>query len=511
MIKCWMLFWVPVLLIAKPIEVPKKLYKGMSDLSAHPGDAPLISDLTFRSICDHVIDAWTDSFDPKNVRQGDTIYLNLWYIDWFEEKVHDQIKHPYILVSCDVRGWLPEINLTKLLYDPKLAAWFCRNMIFTSHPKLFQIPMGQTDRFFGYHYLPKLKELIEQKPFPKTHLLYMNHFPRNHGDRRNIIKLFENEPYCFSRNHSNMPYITIPKEQYYEELAHSTFVVSPFGLESDCIRTWEALTLDCIPIVEHSFLDAMFEDMPVLLIHDWREINEPFLQQKYTELKDKKRDKVYFEYWRNQIQETQKKIRNNDLSDSKIDATQWSESLLQDLIEILEEEKHPYLIYKGFLSSSHSLQILEKASFITDLYLYDPWFCLTIGNGHTFHRSFDLFINYLEDDSLFEETEKITLISDQEFYQDFANFNPFATSPAPILLDLSYYQYSLLTHFDILRHQLLKDLDHLYQRMLPNGLLIGNRTDHRYISEVLDQFSKKHSVQIHRKGNFWFFRKLTVP
>ena len=253
-----MLLSVPALFIAEPIPVPTDLYKGMSDLSAYPGDAPLISDLTFRSICDHAIDAWTDSFDPKNVKQGDTIYLNLWYIDWFEKQVHNAIEHPYILVSCDVRGWLPELNLTKLLYDPKLAAWFCRNMIFSSHPKLFQIPMGQTDRFFGYHDLPKLKEFTAQKPFSKKHLLYMNHSPRNHADRRNIIKLFEKEPYCFSRNCSNMPYLGISKEQYYEELASSTFVISPFGLESDCVRTWEALTLDCIPIVEHSFLENGF-------------------------------------------------------------------------------------------------------------------------------------------------------------------------------------------------------------------------------------------------------------
>jgi hypothetical protein len=249
-------------------------------------------------MCDHVIDQETLQFDPDKVLQGDTIYLNLWYLRWFHDEVHDRIKYPYILVTCDVGDWHPDPDLHKFLYDPKLAAWFCRNILFSNHPKIFQIPMGQTDRAFGYHCLPRLEELTRQKPFEKKHFLYMNHFPRDHVARKKVIELFEEAPYSFSRNYSSVPqghYTHLSKEDYYQELAASTFVISPLGLETDCVRTWEALALGCIPIVEHSFLDSLFEDMPVLLVHDWKEINESFLKEKYEELKGKRWDKAYFD------------------------------------------------------------------------------------------------------------------------------------------------------------------------------------------------------------------------
>ena len=104
---------------------------------------------------------------------------------------------------------------------------------------------------------PKVKfNLISamlDKTLPKKHLLYMNHLPREFGDRDKIVKLFENEPYCFSKNHSDRPHIFIEWPIFYQEMATCQFVLSPLGLETDCVRTWEALVLDCIPIVEHTF------------------------------------------------------------------------------------------------------------------------------------------------------------------------------------------------------------------------------------------------------------------
>jgi hypothetical protein len=132
-----------------------------------------------------VIDGGTEWFDPNCVLQGDIIYLNLWYIGWFHKEVHDRIKHQYILVTCDVGGWYPDPLYQKLLYDPKLAAWFCRNAIFSSHPKIFQIPMGQTDRYFGYDWLPMLEEMGKGQPFAKKHPLYMNHYPL--AKRRELV------------------------------------------------------------------------------------------------------------------------------------------------------------------------------------------------------------------------------------------------------------------------------------------------------------------------------------
>ena len=179
---------------AVPLKVPTERYKGSFDKSKHPGHYPFISYLTFRNVCDIVIDDATEWFDPDRVEPGDTIYLNIWYLDWFVKHVHDRIKHPYILVSCDVGAWLPHPEHKKLLYDPKCAAWFCRNMVFSYHPKLIQIPTGQDLGQFildDPNITSYLLNAIAQKTLPKKHLLYMNHYPRAHGERDQLVKLFE--------------------------------------------------------------------------------------------------------------------------------------------------------------------------------------------------------------------------------------------------------------------------------------------------------------------------------
>jgi hypothetical protein len=78
-----------------------------------------------------------------------------------------------------------------------------------------------------------------------------------------------------------------------------SFVVSPFGHGFDCIRTFEALCLGCIVIMKKSFLDFIYEDLPVLLINEWTEINPALLQKTLDEFKDKQfnYDKLKMDYW----------------------------------------------------------------------------------------------------------------------------------------------------------------------------------------------------------------------
>ena len=51
------------------------------------------------------------------------------------------------------------------------------------------------------------------------------------------------------------------------------FVISPFGGGLDCHRTWEALALNCIPIIHSSPLNKMFEGLPVLFVNSWTDVS----------------------------------------------------------------------------------------------------------------------------------------------------------------------------------------------------------------------------------------------
>lgn len=489
---------------ATPLKVPTERYKGSYDKRNHPGHYPFISYLTFRNHCDKVIDDTTEWFDPIDVKQGDIVYLNIWYLDWFVKHVHDQIKYPYILVTCDVGAWLPHPELKKLLYDPKLAAWFCRNMVFSYHPKLFQIPTGQDLGQFildDPEITDTLLNAVSEKTLPKEHVLYMCHFPRNHGDRDQIVKLFENNPYCLSRNHSDQVFENLERTQFYKELASCQFVLSPLGLETDSVRTWEALVLDCIPIVEHTFLDPSYDRLPVAKVHDWQEITPEFLANNYQELKDRQCDEAYFDYWDSLLKKIQAKVKGKEHEFSRVEATQFSRQDLEDLSFILNEDREePRLIfYKGFLSFFHCLQLANALN--SQICFFDPWM------DNEIFRNFD---RYLMNHSIARNKNKIHVLENEKYFSTALK----KSSNCSVFLDLSYYRTSLFLNFRTsvieygnFRHSLKNDLAEFYKELLPNTLLCGNMVNDEYVKEVLLRFCKENNVAIETRGSFWFLVK----
>jgi hypothetical protein len=91
----------------------------------------------------------------------------------------------------------------------------------------------------------------------------------------------------------------------YERNMKYPFWLSPRGMGIDCHRTWEAIYLGRIPIVLTSELDPLYEELPVLILDDWNQINEEFLRKSYNDIMDKRKrreynyDKLKMSYWRN--------------------------------------------------------------------------------------------------------------------------------------------------------------------------------------------------------------------
>lgn len=498
-------FYSPISLPAAPIQVPNW---GGPDLRDHPGYYPFIAFLTFQRYCaDWIICNHTDLFDPDVVEKGDVILVDYFYLDWFVNHIHDEIKEPYILLTTDKGAWAPNPNIKRILYDPKVAAWFCRNLVFSGHPKLFQIPMGPDMGYFRIEADASfdLLRAVVKKPYPKKYMLYQNYYPRTHCDRDKIVKLFENEPYCFSVTRSDKTWEYTPTPLFYEQLASSKFALSPLGFETDCLRTWEALVLGTIPIVEHSFLDPLFEELPVLIIHDWTEINLPFLEEQYLLLKDLRHDKLYFDYWHDQIAEVKKRVQNSDWPFANWEATHLPLEDLKTFDQIIREKgKGVHLIYKGFLSTAHPFQIASFSPSISSLQLYDAWF-----DPETYQRVYFQTQDPLEIAQLVRASSKVSLLKSED------DFEHHLLEADALFLDFSYYRHSLyLKHFyqsiigdDHFRHSLQRDLGRVYDRLRPGAILFGNRADDRYVSECLDRFSKARKIEISKRKNFWVIKK----
>jgi hypothetical protein len=468
-----------------PLWVPARHYYDTTvPIAHHPGHYPFISCLTFRKMADHRIDQTVEWFDPETVKLGDIIYVNIWLLPWFASYVHNQIPFPYILISADVDGWVPDPAIQKLLYDPKVAAWFCRNVVFSHHPKIFQIPMGTDYSFFSFE-TTQVGSLLNMmaKRVPQKHLLYMNHYPRLFGDRIRLIEMFENEPYCFTKVRSHQgAFVHTPFEQYIEEIASSKFVLSPIGYELDCVRTWEAIVLGAIPIVEHTFIDPLFEGLPVLIIDDWSKITRPLLEERLDALKTRNCEKAFFPYWEKKIRKVQEQVREGVWEGARLEATAFNESEMADLCSIFSG--HESILYKGFLTTLRPVQLAKYFS----LCLYDPWL-----NAEMFAR-FDG-----------AHKESITLIDNQE------DFRAHFMNHRALFLDLTYFRNSLLTNFsiDFMRpsHLLKRHLIEVYENMPLFSLICGTSAKDSYVSKVLAQLAEELHLEIQQLGSFWFIEK----
>ena len=97
------------------------------------------------------------------------------------------------------------------------------------------------------------------------------------------------------------------------------FDISPSGAGQDCYRTWEALTLGCIVILKTSFLDPLYEGLPVVIVNDWSDITEENLYKWLLEYGDvfhnpQMRERLTYKYWMDQIRHIQRSYKTTSLN-----------------------------------------------------------------------------------------------------------------------------------------------------------------------------------------------------
>lgn len=272
--------------------------------------------MTFRNFCTFVLDQ-KSSFNPKDVKNGSTIFVKTDYLDSFCKNYVPKINAKFVLVTHNSDIEIPG-NYKKLLNDKNLIAWFGENVVM-QHPKLFGIPIGMVYGFmFGqwlqgsFSDLDNILQLSHQGKIKKNKLLYMNFsVGRGRGKERHYVwNLFKNKIYCYSTPlYKEIPCISY--RQYLQELAESKFVLSPRGSGWDCYRTWEALIVGSYPIVKHSPLDVLYEGLPVVIVDDWNSITQKFLEKKFEEFSCKtwNLEKLYAPYWLNLIQKAAQSIQ----------------------------------------------------------------------------------------------------------------------------------------------------------------------------------------------------------
>jgi len=244
-----------------------------------------------------------------------TIYVASDGIAYFAENVLGMISAPFILVTGD--SDLP-INISTLgqsleilLSSPKLLRWYAQNKDM-QHPKIQSLPIGinihnlwsNPLEWGGGFILPAMQELqlktIAEKALPFTHRtpkIFCNwHFSIDRADRKQCLDQIGHALCCFQDK-------PLPMAQTWELQSQFQYVLSPHGAGLDCHRTWEALCIGSIPIVKTSPINYLFEDLPVLIVNEWKDVTKELLEKTVLEFSTRKFNyyKLKLGYWMDKI------------------------------------------------------------------------------------------------------------------------------------------------------------------------------------------------------------------
>ena len=255
----------------------------------------------------------------QNLEDYCVIHICSWLsISIFATKYAPKINKKIILVTNDSDFDAPifekpvgkgdEINkegILGFLNSDYCVVWFTQNCTL-NHPKVIPIPIGMDYHTFSRYQTPIHQESIlcsikeQSKPFyNRIHKCYGNfHFTMDG-------KYYSSDRHdCFNNVNKQLTYYEDKPIQRYDTWKRQTlfsFVLSPAGGGLDCHRTWEALILGCIPIVKrwNVPLEKVYNDLPVLIVDDWKDITEELLETTLEEFRHKKFNyhKLTLKYW----------------------------------------------------------------------------------------------------------------------------------------------------------------------------------------------------------------------
>jgi hypothetical protein len=224
----------------------------------------------FQLIADIVID--TDRRDNlKTMKNKSIIWCKTDFVrDLFNEIKND--KNDYFLITHN-----SDYSITEDVFQlrPKcIKKWFAQNVDY-KHSDLVPLPIGLENdigpskgAYTDYDVIGQSVLNSRQRIIDKV---YCNFNVLNCNKRNKVIdSLCRNDIAVLS---SRLNY-----SDYCSALSKYKYIASPRGNGIDCHRTWEALYIGCVPMVESHLMYNAYS-LPIIQVDDWAKINIDFLRE----------------------------------------------------------------------------------------------------------------------------------------------------------------------------------------------------------------------------------------
>ena len=250
------------------------------------------------------------------LRAHDSVYVSTRALTTFVTRVLPRLKRPFTLVTgdFDVGVNSQEISPTMLraiLENPFLEVWYAQNLSRT-HVKQAHMPIGmdfhtlasRREHAWGSFRTPRdqERELLAAAraalPIAKKRPIgYCNwHFALDRGTRTKCLAQVDKTAMYFEAQ-------PVPRAVSWATNAGMLFTISPTGRGIDCHRTWEAIALGTIPVVDRSALSPLFATLPVIEVDDWNTVTADFLNMRAVAMLQRDYDfaPLFLRYWTRRI------------------------------------------------------------------------------------------------------------------------------------------------------------------------------------------------------------------
>ena len=193
------------------------------------------------------------------------------------------------------------------LIPDTVARVFATNAI-TAHPKVAGIPLGLADSNLPHgkwENIVAAREVEIDKLLHADFAINTNRPVRSHALMVATVMRAQMPDQVTVRCYDSHVHRPLPHDEYLRIMTRHHYVLSPFGSGYDCHRTWEALYVGCVPIVEKLKelpLKAMLDLFPV----EYAENMTPVLLDLDSERASVDPDRVeplWTDYWRKRIEE----------------------------------------------------------------------------------------------------------------------------------------------------------------------------------------------------------------
>ena len=108
--------------------------------------------------------------------------------------------------------------------------------------------------------------------------------------------------------------LILKNEDYKKNITFHKFTLAPWGNGIDTHRFWEALYSGSIPVTKQHHIYESFKTLPKILVNEYSEITEQFLNKNFDDLEINKENlslrELNFDYWEHLICDKSNNLEN---------------------------------------------------------------------------------------------------------------------------------------------------------------------------------------------------------